>query len=256
MTRITPPKRLFVLVRQRRLRYLCEDAFRPAHGQNLMNRRHMKYTLSFLLFLLAAATVTVPAAGQHADARIGALLNSGDYFTLREVLPRQADSIASPVVPRDGRNTGRHLLQPAGRCPRSRIGTVGDIRRRTRARQCDEHGLHGPARPLHARPVRAAAARLTDDFIADTGGSLPDELLFSLEFFRRTGHAWPDVRPRSSSCPKAAPAYPTGSAGVGRGRIMTCRYTSGATSAISSSIRAQHNSASSPKGSPARTEYG
>ena len=58
----------------------------------------MKYTLSFLLFLLAAATVTVPAAGQHADARIGALLNSGDYFTLREVLPRQADSIASPVV--------------------------------------------------------------------------------------------------------------------------------------------------------------
>ena len=63
-----------------------------------MNRRHMKYTLSFLLFLLAAATVTVPAAGQHADARIGALLNSGDYFTLREVLPRQADSIASPVV--------------------------------------------------------------------------------------------------------------------------------------------------------------
>ena len=27
-----------------------------------MNRRHMKYTLSFLLFLLAAATVTVPAA--------------------------------------------------------------------------------------------------------------------------------------------------------------------------------------------------
>ena len=59
-----------------------------------MNRRHMKYTLSFLLFLLAAATVTVPAAGQHADARIGALLNSGDYFTLREVLPRQADSIA------------------------------------------------------------------------------------------------------------------------------------------------------------------
>ena len=56
------------------------------------------FRISFLLFLLAAATVTVPAAGQHADARIGALLNSGDYFTLREVLPRQADSIASPVV--------------------------------------------------------------------------------------------------------------------------------------------------------------
>lgn len=57
----------------------------------------------------------------------------------------------------------------------------------------------------------AAAAELTDDFIADTDGSLPDELLFSLEFFRRTGHALADVRPAASSCPKAAPAYPTGS---------------------------------------------
>lgn len=170
----------------------------------------MKYTLSFLLFLLAAATVTVPAAGQHADARIGALLNSGDYFTLREVLPRQADSIASPVVrgwPKHWSapsSTGRPMpSQPYRNCWRHTATNSGPTMRRAWSSWPCSTSSCSTGTPLRRNsrttslPIQTAVC-LTNCFLASN-------------FSGARGTPWPDVRPRSSSCPKAAPAYPTGS---------------------------------------------
>ena len=67
----------------------------------------------------------------------------------------------------------------------------------------------------------AAAAELTDDFIADTDGSLPDELLFSLEFFRRTGHALAGRPAPELVMPEGGTCVPYRLDSVGRGRIMT-----------------------------------
>lgn len=180
----------------------------------------MKYTLSFLLFLLAAATVTVPAAGQHADARIGALLNSGDYFTLREVLPRQADSIASPVV----RGMAETLVGTFFNRPADALAAVSELLET----YGDELGPDNATSmvfmallDLFMLDRYAAAAELTDDFIADTDGSLPDELLFSLEFFRRTGHALAGRPAPELVMPEGGTCVPYRLDSVGRGRIMT-----------------------------------
>ena len=180
----------------------------------------MKYTLSFLLFLLAAAIVTVPAAGQHADARIGALLNSGDYFTLREVLPRQADSIASPVV----RGMAETLVGTFFNRPADALTAVSELLET----YGDELGPDNATSmvfmallDLFMLDRYAAAAELTDDFIADTDGSLPDELLFSLEFFRRTGHALAGRPAPELVMPEGGTCVPYRLDSVGRGRIMT-----------------------------------
>ena len=180
----------------------------------------MKYTLSFLLFLLAAATVTVPAAGQHADARIGALLNSGDYFTLREVLPRQADSIASPVV----RGMAETLVGTFFNRPADALTAVSELLET----YGDELGPDNATSmvfmallDLFMLDRYAAAAELTNDFIADIDGSLPDELLFSLEFFRRTGHALAGRPAPELVMPEGGTCVPYRLDSVGRGRIMT-----------------------------------
>lgn len=180
----------------------------------------MKYTLSFLLFLLAAATVTVPATGQHADARIGALLNSGDYFTLREVLPRQADSIASPVV----RGMAETLVGTFFNRPADALTAVSELLET----YGDELGPDNATSmvfmallDLFMLDRYAAAAELTNDFIADIDGSLPDELLFSLEFFRRTGHALAGRPAPELVMPEGGTCVPYRLDSVGRGRIMT-----------------------------------
>ena len=180
----------------------------------------MVFRSSFLLFLLAAATVTVPAAGQHADARIGALLNSGDYFTLREVLPRQADSIASPVV----RGMAETLVGTFFNRPADALAAVSELLET----YGDELGPDNATSmvfmallDLFMLDRYAAAAELTDDFIADTDGSLPDELLFSLEFFRRTGHALAGRPAPELVMPEGGTCVPYRLDSVGRGRIMT-----------------------------------
>lgn len=179
----------------------------------------MRNTLPLLL-LLAAATVTVPAAGQPADARIGALLNSGDYFTLREVLPRQADSIASPVL----RGMAETLAGTFFNRPADALAAVSEL--------LDAHAEElGPDNAtsmvfmalldLFMLDRYAEAAELTDDFIAGADGTLPDELLFSLEFFRRTGYALTGRPVPELVMPEGGTCVPYRLDSVGRGRIMT-----------------------------------
>lgn len=179
----------------------------------------MKYVLH--LFLLLAATIgPASAEAQETDRHIARLLDAGDCFTLHEAFSKTGDSIASPVL----RGIAATLTGTWFNRPEEALTAATELLEAYGG----ELGLDNTTSmvfmsllDLFMLDRYAEAAELADGFIAGAGGSLPDGLRFSLEFFRRTSHALAGRPTPQLVMPDRAASVPYRLDSIGRGRIMT-----------------------------------